>query len=64
MAYKGAKVILACRSKDKAMKAIDDLVNGVSEVSYKDTPSPIRINRENAGFISLDLAGLKSIEVL
>ncbi len=62
LAYKGAKVILACRSKDKAMKAIDDLVNGVSEVSYKGTPSPILVNRENVDFISLDLADLKSIE--
>jgi len=62
LGYKDAKIILACRSESRAIKAIDDLVNGVSEMSYKNVPSPARVNRENLDFMHLDLGDLNSID--
>jgi len=62
LGYKGGKVILACRSESKARQAIEDLVNGVSELSYKSTPSPMKVNRDNIDFLPLDLGDLNSIE--
>lgn len=62
LGYKGGKIILACRSESKALKAIDDLVNGISEISYPNTPSPIKVNRDNLDFIQLDLGDLNSID--
>lgn len=61
IAHKGGKVIMACRSESKALKAIDDLVNGTSDgkpISSVD----IKIKRENLDFIQLDLSDLASIE--
>lgn len=62
LAYKGAKVIMACRSMEKGREAMENLINGVSEMRYKDTPNPMRVPRENLDVLHLDLSDFNLIE--
>lgn len=54
----GATVILACRNPKKVEKAIDDLVNGVTEV--KKVTSPFKCNKDKLIYMNLDLSDIDS----